>query len=177
LIDFNKFKLKMSGLNFHKYVNISHDDLFHYLFNKKIGKKRLSSSSNKQLLITLISMITYREPKLVINRLSHLKNKSTFEHVIDNNIGTLLPINYNKKCSICKKNKATYDHTFKYNFYHKYKPCLCDECIQQCIHYSHDFLLDLAIPALLERYCIFRETEIYKSLINDISYQIFWQSL
>lgn len=162
-------------LDFNKYVNINHDDLYHYLIVKKVDNKKLSANTNIDLLNMIIAMVTYREPKKVICRLSHLYTKSNFVHVLDNKIGTLYPYTGNKKCKC--KNKATYEHVLQDNYYMKKKPCFCDECVNKCIDYANGFLFDLSLPQLFKLYCLFRQTTIYKNLVNDINYTIFWLSL
>lgn len=97
--------------------------------------------------------------------------------IMINDIGTILPTHGNKKCKLCKKNTAIYEHVVQSNYYMINKPLICEECLQICINFSNKFIVELAMPNIYKLYSLFKKTLIFKTLICDINYHIFYMMI
>lgn len=99
--------------------------------------------------------------------------------MLDNTIGTILPLSpgVNKKCKVCKKIQATYEHILSKNYYMVNKPLICDGCLQSCVYFSNIYIVEFSMPNIFKLYCLFKQTDVFKNLVNDINYHIFYMMI
>jgi hypothetical protein len=167
----------LSSLDYNKYVDIDYVDLRMFLATKSVGSRKLRSGCNTGLISIMISMMTYKNPKGVVGRLENVKKDPRFHIILDDIIGTILPIKPTKfKCRMCLRDNATYEHVLNSNFY-AYNTVLCNQCLDVCINHAYEWLYEIAKPKLLELYFLFKQTDICNHLIHDVSCIIFKLSL
>jgi hypothetical protein len=173
-LDESKFVHAIDEIDYNKYVDIEYIDLRMFLTTKYVGRRRLRSGCNSGLLSIMISMMTHKNPKNVVGRLENVKNDSRFPIILDDIVGTILPINPTMiNCKMCLRDKAMYQHILNSTFYNVSKIVLCDQCLDICIKQSYEWLYKLAKPKILELYFLFKQTDIYNHLIHDVTCIIF----
>ena len=163
----------MSLINYGNFLNINEDDIKNYLQSKKLMNKSFRSKSNVIMLHLTIALILNKEPYGLIDR----DYKCLFTNKLDNIIGVLVPIYNDKICKICQKNNASYEHYLQMNYYIVNKPRVCDDCLHACCEFATNDIIDLSLPIIFNRYCLFKYTSIYINLIKDINNYIFYLSI
>lgn len=88
---------------------------------------------------------------------------------------SLLIYKGHKQCNLCK-NKATYEFVYESNRSINILK-ICNRCVDIALIYSKQCVKDLAMSKIYELFILFKDTIIYKSLVNDVSHYIFNLSL
>ena len=165
----------MSLIDYGRYLNINESELKIYLTSKKQMGRNLAANSNINLLNIIIAMILNKNPAALVNKYGD-QHYLIMCNILDNTIGTIELKQNHKKCKICNKNNASHVHLLDSNYNMVNQPILCQGCLQVCIDFSNKCIIELAMPDLFDRYCLFKSTSIFKNLINEINYYIFYLS-
>lgn len=160
------------SIDYKRFLDVIHIDL-----SRKVMGRKLSSKCNSDLLRFITAMISFKNPSGLIGRYIEHRNNNSLIVMLDN-LGTILPIRFvGGKCKVCRKNQITHAHISPDNYYTSDKPLICNQCLQGCIEFSNQYIIELALPNIFKFYCLFKQTTIFKNLVNDVSYYIFYMSL
>lgn len=157
------------------------DDLDKYFIYKKFGTKRLNAACNERLRSTIIHLIYSSDLKDVSMQTIWTRTQELLmfsEHTMEVRLVNPYERIRCKNCNLCKKT-LNKDQSYKFKLIYDNTPKLttCMNCMKDICSYTKEQMDELGKYEISKVMLLWKQTDIYHSMVPDIFYYIFKLSL